>query len=65
MIQKTVYEYHPHYILSSVKYISREHRDFVSIIDVQAMARANDWVHYGLRIVLVCLHITLSIIIIM
>ena len=51
-----------YHILSSITYISREHWDFVSIIcvqsiDVQSMVFANDRIHYGLQVVLVCLQI--------
>ena len=37
-----------YHILSSITYISREHWDLVSIIDVQSMVFANDRIHYGL-----------------
>ena len=37
-----------YHILSSITYISREHWDLVSIIDVQSMVFANDRIHCGL-----------------
>ena len=37
-----------YHILSSITYISREHCDLVSIIDVQSMVFANDRILYGL-----------------
>ena len=37
-----------YHILSSITYISREHWDLVSIIDVQSVVFANDRIHYGL-----------------
>ena len=44
-----IYIYNMYYhILSSITYISREHWDLVSIIDVQSMVFANDRIHYGL-----------------
>ena len=39
---------------------SREHRDLVSIIDVQSMVFANNRIHYGLQVVFVCLQTTPS-----
>ena len=47
-----------HLNLSSVTNISWEHRDFISIIDVQSIVGVNDRVHYGMRVVFVCLHTT-------
>ena len=52
-------------IFCHLLHISREHWDFVSIIcvqsiDVQSMVFANDWIHYGLQVVFVCLQITPS-----
>ena len=49
-----------YHILSSITYISREHWDFVSIIDDQFMVFANDRIHYGLQVVSVRLQITPS-----
>ena len=51
--------------LSPITYKSREHRDLVSIIDVQSidvqsMAFSNDLIHYCLYVVFVCLQITPS-----
>ena len=46
--------------LSSITWVSQEHRGLVSIIDVQSMVVSDDRVHYGLLVVLVCLQITPS-----
>ena len=48
------------HILSSITYISREHWDLVSIVDVQSMVFANDRIHYGLWVVFVCSQTTPS-----
>ena len=49
-----------HHILSLITYISRENREFVSIITVQFMMNANSRIRFGLEIVFVCLYITPS-----
>ena len=43
--------------ISVVSYVSRESWVFVSITPVQSVMYANNRVHYGLEIMLVCLHI--------
>ena len=49
-----------HHILSVASYRSWESWVVVSIINAQSMMYANNWVHYGLRVVFTCLHITPS-----
>ena len=43
-----------------ISWETRKHWHVVSIIKVQSMVCANDRAHYTLRVVFVCLHITLS-----
>ena len=50
----------PAYSTIFFTYMSREHWDFVSIIDVLYTVYANCRVHCGLQVVFVCLYITLS-----
>ena len=49
-----------HHILSLIVYTFRENREFVFIIIVQFMMRANSRIRFGLQIVFVCLYITPS-----
>ena len=49
-----------HHILLLIAYASRENREFVFIIIVQFMMRANNWICFVLRIVFTCLYITPS-----
>ena len=48
-----------HHILSVVSYTRRENWVFVSIT-LPSMMCANNWIHLGLKVILVCLHIALS-----
>ena len=49
-----------HHILLLIAYTFRENREFVFIIIVQFMTRANIRIRFGLQIVLVCLYSTPS-----
>ena len=49
-----------HHILSLIAFTNREDRDFVFIISVQFMIRANSRIRFGLQIVFFCLYITPS-----